>query len=183
MRRLREHGMNVSAADRHRSSQPVIEQYTRGRLQLPDDRHPGGRRPGPARPARPRSSRGGASWPQRYQRLLSGLAGLQTIRDPDYGSTNFQSFWMLLPEDVPVTRDDLLSCWPNRASRPAAASWRRTWSPRTRLRADPLPVTERLTAHSLILPLFHEMTEAEQDLVVSVIQRAYQRSGPVSLTR
>ena len=33
----------------------------------------------------------------------------------------------------------------------------------------PLPVTERLTSSSLILPLFHEMTEAEQDAVVSVI--------------
>ena len=35
-----------------------------------------------------------------------------------------------------------------------------------------LPVTERLTARSLILPLFHEMTEEEQDVVVSVIQAA-----------
>ena len=32
-----------------------------------------------------------------------------------------------------------------------------------------LPVTERLTASSLVLPLFHEMTELEQDVVVSVI--------------
>jgi perosamine synthetase len=36
----------------------------------------------------------------------------------------------------------------------------------------PLPVTERLTAGSLILPLFHQMTEAEQDQVVSVIHAA-----------
>ena len=35
-----------------------------------------------------------------------------------------------------------------------------------------LPVTERLTARSLILPLFHDMTEEEQNLVVSVIQAA-----------
>jgi perosamine synthetase len=35
-----------------------------------------------------------------------------------------------------------------------------------------LPVTERLSANSLILPLFHEMTEEEQDLVVSVIRAA-----------
>jgi perosamine synthetase len=36
----------------------------------------------------------------------------------------------------------------------------------------PLPVTERLTRDSLILPLFHTMTEAEQDVVVDVIRRA-----------
>ena len=41
-----------------------------------------------------------------------------------------------------------------------------------RAAARPLPVTERLTARSLILPLFHEMTEQEQDVVVSVIRGA-----------
>ena len=33
-------------------------------------------------------------------------------------------------------------------------------------------MTERLTAGSLILPLFHELTEEEQDLVVSVVHAA-----------
>jgi dTDP-4-amino-4,6-dideoxygalactose transaminase len=36
----------------------------------------------------------------------------------------------------------------------------------------PLPVTEQLTANSLILPLFHQMTDAEQDQVISVIRAA-----------
>ena len=36
----------------------------------------------------------------------------------------------------------------------------------------PLPVTERLTAGSLILPLFHEMTEHEQERVVAVVHAA-----------
>jgi perosamine synthetase len=36
----------------------------------------------------------------------------------------------------------------------------------------PLPVTERLTCSSLILPLYHEMTETDQDRVVSVIRAA-----------
>ena len=33
-------------------------------------------------------------------------------------------------------------------------------------------MTERLTADTLILPLFHQMTEDEQDLIVSVIHAA-----------
>lgn len=41
----------------------------------------------------------------------------------------------------------------------------------------PLPVTDRLTARTLILPLFHDLTEAEQDLVVSVIAAAAARNG------
>ena len=36
----------------------------------------------------------------------------------------------------------------------------------------PLPVTERLTDHTLILPLFHQMTDEEQDRVVEAIRAA-----------
>jgi dTDP-4-amino-4,6-dideoxygalactose transaminase len=35
-------------------------------------------------------------------------------------------------------------------------------------------VTERLTARTLILPLFHDLTEPEQDIIVSVIVAAGQ---------
>ena len=35
-----------------------------------------------------------------------------------------------------------------------------------------LPVTERLTTRSLILPLFHDMTQAQQDHVVSALTSA-----------
>ena len=174
LRRLREHGMDVSAADRHRSSQPVIEHYTEvgfnfrmtdiqaavGLVQL-------GRLS--AIVARRRELA------QRYTRLLSDLAGVQTIRDPDYGSTNFQSFWMLLPEDAAVTRDDLLSLLAESGVSARRGIMAAHLEPAYHgFTADPLPVTERLTAHSLILPLFHQMTEAEQDLVVSVLSGALQ---------
>ena len=53
LRRLREHGMDVSAAQRHASQQPVIEQLPGDRLQLPDDRRSGRDRPGPAGQAGP----------------------------------------------------------------------------------------------------------------------------------
>ncbi|HEY5154744.1 MAG TPA: DegT/DnrJ/EryC1/StrS family aminotransferase, partial [Acidimicrobiales bacterium] len=39
-------------------------------------------------------------------------------------------------------------------------------------RGESLPVTERLTARSLILPLFHGITDDEQDQVVAVIRSA-----------
>ncbi len=41
----------------------------------------------------------------------------------------------------------------------------------------PLPVTERLSSSSLILPLFHDLTESEQDLIVSVIRAAAGQHG------
>jgi len=36
----------------------------------------------------------------------------------------------------------------------------------------PLPVTEHLTTRTLILPVHHELTEAEQDTVVAALAAA-----------
>jgi dTDP-4-amino-4,6-dideoxygalactose transaminase len=172
LRRLREHGMNASAAQRHASQQPVIESYLEvgfnyrmtdiqaaiGLVQLGKLDRLIARRRGLA---------------SRYHDLLSDIPGLQTIRDPDHGTTNYQAFWVLLPSDFPVTRNDLL-----RLLADAGISARRGIMA-THLEpayADqhcpPLPVTERMTADSVILPLFHEMTEDEQDLIVSVLRAA-----------
>src|SRR5262249_40482610 len=121
----------------------------------------------------------------RYQRLLAGIPGLVTIRDPAYGTTNYQSFWVMLPDGFPVSRDDLL-----RMLADAGVSARRGIMAAhlepayAEVPCPPLPVTERITAGSLILPLFHELTEEEQDLVVSVVHAAARlrqaagRAGP-----
>jgi dTDP-4-amino-4,6-dideoxygalactose transaminase len=169
IRRLREHGMDVSAADRHRSRQPVIEHYTEvgfnfrmtdvqaaiGLVQLRKLERQIARR---------------RELAQRYRHLLSGIPGLRTIEDPAYGSTNYQSFWILLPDDSPVSRDKLL----NLLAREGVSARRGIMAAHLESAYSdhphgPLPVTEMLTARSLILPLFHEMTEAEQDVVVSVV--------------
>lgn len=175
LRRLREHGMNVSAADRHAASQPIIERYLEvgynfrmtdiqaaiGLVQLGKLGELVARRRALA---------------HRYQQLLSSVPGLRTIEDPAYGTTNFQSFWVLLPDDFPVDRDELL-----RQLADAGVSARRGIMAAhlepayADVRHDPLPVTERLTARTLILPLFHDLTEEEQDVVVSVIATASQR--------
>ena len=114
---------------------------------------------------------------QRYQQLLADMPGLRTITDPDYGTTNYQSFWVLLPMDFPVSRDELL----RRLAEAGVSARRGIMAAHLEpayadLAHDPLPVTERLTARSLILPLFHDLTEAEQDLVISVLAAAGQSS-------
>jgi dTDP-4-amino-4,6-dideoxygalactose transaminase len=177
LRRLREHGMDISAADRHRSQQPVIEHYTEvgfnfrmtdiqaaiGLVQL---------RKLPEMVARRRALA------RRYQELLSGIPGLLTAADPPYGETNYQSFWMLLPEESAVGRDDLL-----RVLAEAGISARRGimaahLEPAYAGAWPSLRVTERLTAGSLILPLFHEMTQAQQDHVASVVTSALTSPAP-----
>ena len=97
----------VSAAARHASRQPVIEHYMElgfnfrmtdiqaavGLVQLGKLDQLIARRRVLA---------------QRYQQLLAGIPGVRTIADPGYGTTNYQSFWVLLPDDFPVSRDELL---------------------------------------------------------------------------
>jgi dTDP-4-amino-4,6-dideoxygalactose transaminase len=172
LRRLREHGMDLSATARHASRQPVIERYTElgfnfrmtdiqaaiGLVQLSKlDRLIARRR----------------ALARRYQQLLSGIPGVRTITDPEYGTTNYQSFWVLLPDDFPASRDELLQ----RLAEAGVSARRGIMAAHLEpAYADrphgPLPVTELLTARTLILPLFHDLTEPEQDIVVSVIAAA-----------
>jgi perosamine synthetase len=172
LRRLREHGMNVGAAERHASQQPVIERYLEvgynyrmtdvqaaiGLVQL-------------AKLGRQIERR--RELAARYHELLADIPGLVTVQDPGYGTTNYQSFWVLLPDGFPVSRDELL-----RMLADAGVSARRGIMAShlepayAGVPCPPLPVTERITAGSLILPLFHELTEEEQDLVVSVVHAA-----------
>ncbi len=175
LRRLREHGMSVSAAERHASGRLVLEEYLEsgfnyrmtdiqaavGVVQL-------GRLE--ALVARRRQLAG------RYQEWLADLPGVAVVDDPPYGRTNYQSFWIVLPEDAPVERNELMR-------RLVAAGI----SPRRGIMAShlepayagtshvELPVTERLTRQSLLLPLFHEMTDAQQAHVVAVLRREWDR--------
>ena len=106
-----------------------------------------------------------------YQDALSDRAGLQVVVDPHWGHASFQSYWVVLPEALPITRDELLRRLFERgilARRGImAAHLEPTFAghPHTAL-----PVTERMTRQSLLLPLFHDMTEAEQGRVVDAVR-------------
>ncbi|MCW2944278.1 MAG: NAD-dependent epimerase/dehydratase [Actinoallomurus sp.] len=167
-RRLREHGMSVSAAERHASRTVVLEEYAEtgfnyrmtdvqaaiGLVQLKRLDEIVARRRALA---------------ERYQRLLPGF---ETARDPAYGETNYQSFWIVLPEDFRLGRDALLRRLAEEDISARRGIMAAHLEPAYAGTPADLPVTERLTRGSLILPLFHDMTDAEQDRVVSVIAEA-----------
>ncbi len=169
LRRLRDHGASVSAWARHDVS-VVIEEYVEtgfnfrmsdllagvGQVQI-------GRLD--AIVARRRALA------HTYQGALADCADLQIVADPPWGLANFQSFWVVLPDDFPMTRDELLGRLLEQgilARRGImAAHLEPTFS------AQPhgaLPVTERMTRQSLLLPLFHEMTETEQGRVIDAVR-------------
>jgi dTDP-4-amino-4,6-dideoxygalactose transaminase len=171
-RRLREHGMNISAAERHRSRQPVIESYIGvgynyrmtdiqaavGLVQLAKL---------DAMVARRRELAA------QYQTMLADVPGLRTVRDPVHGESNYQSFWVELGREFPMTRNELLSflAQDGVSGRPGIMAAHRQSAYARQPHGD-LSTTERLTDQTLILPLFHTMTEQEQQVVVGSIHRA-----------
>jgi dTDP-4-amino-4,6-dideoxygalactose transaminase len=172
LRRLREHGMNVSAAARHAARTPILERYLEpgynyrmtdiqaavGLVQL-------GRLDAMVTRRRELAAR--------YRERLAGVPGVATPEDPSYGTTNFQSFWVLLADDFPVDRDGLLQRLMDHGVSARRGIMAAHLEPAY---ADvpivELPVTERLTRRSLILPLFHTMTAQEQDRVVETVRDA-----------
>ena len=171
-RRLREHGMSVSAAERHRSRQPVIENYLEvgfnyrmtdiqaaiGLVQL-------GKLSAMVQRRRELAAA--------YQAALVDVPGVRTVRDPEWGESNFQSFWVELEPGFPVSRSDLLATLFTEgvSARAGIMAAHRQPAYAGHAHAD-LTTTERLTDSTLILPLFHTMTTAEQDHVVDVMRRA-----------
>lgn len=172
-RRLREHGMDLSAVARHDSPRVALESYSEvgfnyrmtdvqaalGLVQL-------GRLPEVIARRRMLAAR--------YQEALRALPGVVTATDPAHGTTNFQSFWVLLPGDYPLSRDELLQVLLDRgiSARRGIMAAHRELAYRDHPHGS-LPVTERLTKNSLILPLFHQLTTLDQDRVIDVLLSPY----------
>ena len=82
-----------------------------------------------------------------------------TAADPSHGTSNFQSYWLLMPPDSPIGRNELLEALGREgisARRGIMAAHREpAYAGQPHV---PLPVTERLTDNSLILPLYHTMS-------------------------
>jgi dTDP-4-amino-4,6-dideoxygalactose transaminase len=171
-RRLREHAMSISAADRHGSLVSPPEEYGEigfnfrmtdlqaavGLVQL---------RRLPEVVARRRQLA------DHYREELSGVPGLRLVEDPSWGTSNVQSLWLEVLPSYGTNREGLLL-----ALASAGVSARRGImaahlhpAHADRVHA-PLPVTERLTDSTLILPLFHQMTDDDLDRVVDVVRRA-----------
>jgi dTDP-4-amino-4,6-dideoxygalactose transaminase len=172
LRRLRSHGMSVSAADRHAADRIVLEEYTESAFnyRMTDIQAAMGlvqvRRLAEI-------VRGRREMAERYHELLAPL-GLRAVRDPDFGTSNYQSFWVELPEGAPSQVDVLT------ALAQAGVSARRGIMA---AHLEPayaghphvaLPHTERLTSRTVILPLHHELTDDDQRTVVDALARALQ---------
>ena len=170
-RRLREHAMSVSAADRHASLVSPPESYDEvgfnfrmtdlqaavGLVQL-------SRLPEVVARRRELAAV--------YTKAVDEIEGLRAVADPAWGTCNFQSFWIEVGSAYGLDREGLLSALAEAgisARRGIMAAHRQ---PAYASAGVSLPVTEHLTDTTLILPLFHQMSDSEQARVIDVIRGA-----------
>jgi perosamine synthetase len=171
MRRLRQHAMNVSDLARHGATQVVLESYDEvgynyrmtdlqaaiGLVQLQRlDQMLSRRR----------------SLALRYSEQLSAIPWIVVPSEPASCRHNFQSYMVRLQEDTPITRDQLMQELLNRgvSSRRGIMAIHREAPYRGGNWDAQLPVTNRVTDTALVLPLFYEMTEDEQDYVIECVR-------------
>ena len=173
-RKLREHAMSVSANDRHASVLAPAEEYGEigfnyrmtdmqaavGLVQLDRLGEAVSRRRAIA---------------AAYRKALAGVEGLRFSEDPLYGTSNFQSFWVEVLPDFALGREELLEHLAQdgiSARRGIMAAHRQpAYAGRDTGGAD-LSVTERLTDHTVILPVYHQLTVDEQSRVIQSILKA-----------
>jgi len=169
LRRLRQHGMTVSDLARHSSKQVIIESYNEvgynyrmtdfqaaiGIEQL-------GRLDDMIRRRRYLANR--------YTAQLRELGWLLPPFEPEGRLHNFQGYMARLTADAPVSRNELMQSLLDQgistrrgimATHSQAPYASHQWH---------LPETDRVTSECIILPLFHQMTEEEQDYVLDRIR-------------
>jgi len=172
-RRLREHAMSVSAADRHSSVLAAPESYGEvgfnyrmtdlqaavGLVQL-------GRLPEIVRRRRELAAS--------YAKQIEEIPGLRTVVDPAWGQSNYQSFWIEVAPSFPLSREELLAALADAeiSARRGIMAAHRQPPYASSFRPGSLPNTEQLTDRTLILPLFHQMSQSEQSRVLQVLQTA-----------
>lgn len=176
-KRLREHGMSVSAAERHRGGGAVVESYleTAFNYRMTDIQAAVGLVQLSKLDAIVRRRRQLAA---RYDEMLADVLeptgqGLRAVRDPEHGTTNYQSYWVVLPDGLPLARNDVLARLAERGVSARRGIMAAHLEPA--YAGHPhvdLPVTEAFTTRSLILPLYHDLTAAEQETVVDELKAA-----------
>ncbi len=172
MVRLRQHGMSVNAYARHTTAGVVMESYSEtgfnyrmtdiqaaiGLVQLAKIGTMVERR---------------RLLADRYAEALGHVEGLILPQDPINGTTNYQSYSVILTERFPLGRDSLMQ-----RLQDAGISTRRGVMAAHRepafagVQVEPLPNTDYLTDNSIILPLYHQMTEADIERVATAVVAA-----------
>jgi dTDP-4-amino-4,6-dideoxygalactose transaminase len=169
--RLRTHAMSLSTAERHGSGRVRFEEYPEvgWNYRLSDIQGAVGREQLKRLPGLVAARRRLAA---RYQGALAGHPHLLLPKEPPFARSNWQSFWVILKDEAPLSQIDLMQALLARGihTRRGVMCAHREPAYRDLPLRSPLPVSERLQDRSVILPLYPEMAEADQDRVLAALQ-------------
>jgi perosamine synthetase len=168
LRRLRQHAMSLDDYRRHQAAGVLIEEYAEVgyNYRLTDVQAAIGieqlkRLDGIV--ARRRELA------QRYTVSLTALAGIQVPLVPVWAKPNWQSYVIRLTRDFPLARNAMMAELLQRgiASRRGIMAIHR--EPAYLDYGTALPITETVSDESLLLPIYPQMTAAEQDRVIAAL--------------
>jgi len=169
--RLRTHSMSLSTAERHQASGVVFEEYREVgyNYRLSDIQAAVGREQLKRLPAMVAARRRLAA---RYLEALAGHPHILLPQEPPWARSNWQSFWITLPPACPLSQMEVMQALKARGidTRRGVMCAHREPAYHDMPLRFPLPVSEMLQDRSLILPLYPEMTEEEQERVVSALR-------------
>jgi perosamine synthetase len=170
--RLRTHAMSLSTAERHGAAKVVFEQYLEVgyNYRLSDIQGAVGREqlkrlPGLIAPRRRQAAR--------YQAGLADLPQVALPREPVWARSNWQSFRITLTPDCPRSQVEVMQALLALGihTRRGVMCAHREPAYRDITLPRPLPVSEYLQDHSIILPSYPDMTDAEQDRVIAALRK------------
>jgi dTDP-4-amino-4,6-dideoxygalactose transaminase len=173
LRRLRHQGMSISDLDRHRAGRPLIEDYPEVgyNFRLSDLQAAVGLAQLAKLDAFLARRRLLAS---RYARALAGFPELAAPFAPPGAEPSFQSYIVRIRDASAERRNRVIEELQRRgvASRRGLMASHREACHRGARCVGELPETERAAAQTLLLPIFHELSEADQDYVLACLREA-----------
>jgi dTDP-4-amino-4,6-dideoxygalactose transaminase len=177
----RQHGMSVSDRVRHRSDSIIFEEYpVRGyNYRMTDMQAAVGReqlRRLPAIIARRRALA------NRYRMMLSDFPAVRVPQEPDWARSNWQSYCVELNTDIDqrVLMQHMLDR--GIATRRGIMCAHLEGAHADREHPNPLTRSEEVRDHSILIPLFGQMTDEEQQFVARTLRegaRAARRVAPM----
>ena len=182
-RLLRQHAMSVPDTVRHGSDQVVFESYpTLGyNYRMTDIQAAVGREQLKRLPEIVRRRRQLAN---RYKQLLAEIPGLELPHEPEWAQSNWQSYCVRLP--VACDQRSVMQGMLNSgiSTRRGIMCAHGEVAYQDVMPRHSLSHSEAVQAHCILLPLYPQMTDAEQDRVVESLRKAVlNRSGPQDCTR
>jgi len=111
----------------------------------------------------------------RYAAALAEHPYVRPPWTPDYARPNFQSYAVSLTDDAPLCRDELVRSLRERGvgATPGIMLAHRQPPHSRRAGASRLPRSEAAHQRSLLLPLYPQLTEPQQDRIVELLWKAF----------